>query len=274
MSRLTRLMIEAMAKHLPPSTAQLRLLDVNGETGAVLTELRQDVEVQAVPGQGWENVPPESVDAVVAYDYVLNDAFLSRAQSALRPGGRLIVVNSRGEVSEAIGQRLEDSGYTRILVETAVECPLPTGVLMRGEKPHTTDDTLARIQQVAGQEANMLDLASYKGRYVHLLVVETPNVPVWRRVEGTVIQWQAAALTIAGETVLLAFSSLPKAVSFMQPAVLANRIQDVNKVGKFSREAAQHWPQRVLLNPELHVLDGATVAFIPVDATTAETPDE
>jgi len=32
--RLARLFIEAMAKHLPPSASQLRLIDVDGAAGA------------------------------------------------------------------------------------------------------------------------------------------------------------------------------------------------------------------------------------------------
>ena len=53
----------------------------------------------------------------------------------------------------------------------------------------------------------------------------------------------------AGDPLLLAFSSLPNAVAFMQPAVIAGTIKDVNKVAKFSRATAQDW--RVLINPAL-----------------------
>ena len=173
------------------------------------------------------------------------------------------------EPDELRVQTLEKAGYTRILVGTGIECPLPTGVLMRGEKPHTTDDTLERIQ-VAAEQDEAQPFADYRGKYVYLLVTQTPNKPVWTLEAGETIQWQAVTLDDA----LLAFSSLPKAVGFMQPAVLAGRIQDVNKVGKFSVATAQTWTQPVLLNPESDVLEGGTVGRINVDASTAEAPDE
>lgn len=278
MSRLNHLLIEAMAKHLPPSAAELRLLDVNGEAGATLATLRGDLAMTTVPGDAaqWADVSPESVDSVVAFDYVLNDDFLRSALAALRPGGRLIVVNSRGEVSETIGKRLEDSGYVRLLVETAVECPLPTGVLIRGEKPHSTADTQARIQQVAGHDADMLDLSTYRGRYVHLLVLQTPNKPVWRLSEDDPVRWQAFALVGQDDDppTLLAFSSLPKAIGFMQPAVVENLLSGVNKVGKFSKQIAGTWALPVLLNPPVDVLRGQATTLIEIDPDTAEAPDE
>lgn len=281
-TRLTRLMIEAMAKHLPPSASQLRLLDVNGEAGGILAEFRQDLQIVPVPGDAstWPNagIRPESADAVVAFDYVLNERFLNTAMETLRPGGRLIVVNARGDVTEALGKNLEDKGYTRILVETAVECPLPTGVLMRGEKPHTRSSTMDRIQQVAQSDADMLDPAAYKGRYVHLLIMEQPNIPVWRRNPDHPVTWQAVALALAnGDTpTLLAFSSLPKAVGFMQPAVLAGKITGVNKVGKFSRETAAAWTFPVLLNPDMGIFntDASQVVLVDMDPASAEAPDE
>jgi hypothetical protein len=277
-TRLQRLLIEAMAKHLPPSASELRLLDVNGETGAILAQMREDVAVTPVSGHtaAWspDEVSAGSVDSIVAFDYVINDDFLRASMQAMRPGGRLIVVNSRGEVTEQLGQKLEQAGFTRILVETAVECPLPTGVLMRGEKPHVTGNTLERVQQVAGQDAAYADLQTYRGRYVHLLVRENPAKPAWKREPGEVVTWEAVALSTADDVALLAFSSLPQAVAFMQPAVLDGRIDGVTKVGKFRREVAQAWERPVLLNGAVDVLDGAPVVFVPVDADTAELPDE
>jgi hypothetical protein len=274
-SRLAQLMIEAMAKHLPPSASQLRLLDVNGEAGEILSGLRDDLEVISVPGQASQwTVDSNFADAIVAYAYVLNDEFLTCVMDALRPGGRLIVIDPNGEVREQTGKTLEAAGYARILVETAVECPLPTGVLMRGEKPHTTNDTLARVGQVAERDPNMLDLASYKGQYVHLLIAQSPNKPVWNMENGEVIQWRAATIQYIGQATLLAFSSLPKAVGFMQPAVLNGKIQDVNKVGKFSKATAAMWTLPVVLNPDIASLDDSDVIFIDIDPATAEASDE
>ncbi len=268
--RLARLFIEAMAKHLPPSASTLRLLDVNGFTGQILSELRQDLEIVAVSSdpETWP-IAPQSMDAVAVLGTTPNEALLTAAKAALRPGGRLIMMETSGEPDEMRVQTLEQAGYTRILVETGIECPLPTGVLMRGEKPHTTDDTLERIQ-VAADHDDAQPFADYHGKYVYLLVTQTPNKPVWTLEAGEVIQWQAVTLDGA----LLAFSSLPKAVGFMQPAVLAGRIHDVNKVGKFSVATARTWTQPVLLNPASDVLENGTVGRIEVDATTAEAPDE
>ncbi len=58
----------------------------------------------------------------------------------------------------------------------------------------------------------------------------------------------------------------------MQPAVIAGRIKDVNKVAKFSRATAQDW--HVLINPALDLLDRREVVFVSIDPTLAETPDE
>jgi SAM-dependent methyltransferase len=277
-SRLRQLMIEAMAKHLPPSASRLRLLDVNGETEELLCALRRDLDVIALSGSvdSWADagIAPGGIDAVVAYGYVLNDRFLQAALDAMRPGGRLILVDPRGEVEQAAGERLEAAGYTRILVEVAIECPLPAGVLIRGEKPHTTPNTLERIQQTAVRDADRLDLETYRGRYVHLLVSQSPDKPAWRLEDDEVITWLAVAVQRERQPALLAFSSLPKAVGFMQPAVLAGRITGVNKVGKFRRETASAWSLPVLLNPAVEVLGENPIVLVAVDHTTAEAPDE
>ncbi|MBC7812611.1 MAG: hypothetical protein H7175_15760 [Burkholderiales bacterium] len=278
--RLKRLLIEAMAKHLPPSAASLRLLDVRGETSDVLTGFRKDLDVVTAPEQAdqWQ-LEADSVDAVVAYTNSVNDDFLNAAMIVLRPGGRLIVVNPDQDPNDGHVTTLEGAGYTRILVETAAECPLPVGVLMRGEKPHTTNDTLERVQQVAARDSQSVDLTfadltKFKGRYAHLLIRQMPNKPVWSLEAGEAITWQAAALETPSGTALLVFSSLPQAVAFMQPAVMNGQIKDVNKVGKFSRETAQAWTLPVLLNPALSLLEGLSVAFVNVDADSAEAPDE
>lgn len=274
---LKRAYVEAMVKHLPPSASQLRLLDVNGEAGEVLSDLRDDLHIVTVPGlvDHWQvDITDKSIDAVVALDYHLNARFLEKSLTTLRPGGRLIVVNRRGQITEALGKRLEQTGYVRILVEAAIDAPMPEGVLMRGERPHTTADTHARIQQIATSDADMLDMTTYKGRYVHVLIREQPNIPIWRRQGDEPITWQAVALKQNGTETLLAFSSLPRAVGFMQPAVLTGKINDVNKVGKFSRVTASTWTLPVILNPTMAVLDKAQVTLVDIDPETAEAPDE
>src|SRR5690606_9657201 len=142
-------------------------------------------------------------------------------------------------------------------------------VLMRGEKPHITPDTLERVQQVAQQDADRLDLSAYRGRYVHLLIKEEPNQPAWTRQPQDPIAWSAVALQAPDQAAqtLLAFSSLPKAVAFMQPAVLSGRVKEINKVAKFSLAMAQKWSLPVLLNPTVDALDRATLTWVQIDPT-------
>lgn len=265
-------LIEALRKHLPPSAAALRLLDVDGAAGARLARLRADLDSQAVSGPASEwRLTPDSWDAVTAVEREPDEALLAVCLRALRPGGRLIVTLAEGEVSAAWVQRLEAAGYTRILVEPALADG--RGLLLRGEKPHTEQRTTDRIAQVAGRDA-ATDLDSYTGRYVYLLIQQKPNRPVWALRPDDVIEWRAVAVTGDYGPALLAFSSLPKAVAFMQPAVLRGLIRDVNKVGKFSRETARGWPLAVRLNPTVEDIDGCEIAFWSVDPQTAEVPDE
>ena len=273
-SRLNRLMIEAMAKHLPPSASTLQLIDINGEAGETLVEGREDLSITVVPGNTDEwSADVSEVDAVVAFAYMINPQFLERTYQLMRPGGRLIVVDPKGDVRPDYVDELEAKGYTRILVETAVECPLPTGVLIRGEKPHITDDTLARVQMTANRDADQIELADFKGRYLHLLIQETPSKPAWHRSPDEQIFWKAAAIQVDDQLHYLAFSSLPKAVSFMQPAVLEGKIHDVNKVGKFRKAVALDWPLPLVLNPSPAILDDG-IMWVEIDPSSAETPDE
>jgi hypothetical protein len=268
--RVERILIEALAKHLPPSASTLRLLDVGGKAGAVLGELHPDIQIVASPSasEPW-TVDAETVDAVTAFDHELTPELLTHAQRVLRVGGRLIVMALSGDPNPAQVQTLESAGYTRILVEVGAECPLPVGVLMRGEKPHTEARTTERIKQVA--EA---DKPRKPGRFVYLLVQQTPNKPAWRMKPDEVITWQAAAVQGDDEVVLLAFSSLPKAVEFMQPAVMNNTLTKINKIVKYRWEVAQQWPYNFLLNPSDEILDTHTVTRVQVDPATAEAPDE
>lgn len=264
--------IEAMAKHLPPSAATLRLLDVGCVAGEILRELRPDIHVEraSLRPAHWTN-EANSVDAVVAYDLLLTDALLEAVLRVMRPGGRFIVVQPLGEPDAAHVETLEAADYTRILVEAAVD---ERGVLIRGEKAHTTDDTFERVQDVADRDADLLDLTTYRGRYVHLLVEQTPNKPVWKLRDDEQIHWEAVTVATDTGEALLAFSSLPKAVSFMQPAVMQGVVKDINKVGKFSKATAATWTLPVLLNPTLESVEGYEIQRIAIDPDTAEAPDE
>jgi hypothetical protein len=267
--RVDQQLLEAMAKHLPPSGAALRLVDVAASTAESLRTLRPDIEVvlTPTPGQPW-GLPPASVDAVTGYDVPLDAHLLAEALNVLRPGGRLILMNSHGSPAESHVHTLEAAGYTRILVETGAESPLPVGVLMRGEKPHTEAHTLDRARQVAAQGE------SRRGRYLHLLIRQTPDKPVWRIQPGEVIDWQAVGILDGNTPSVLGFSSLPKAVEFMQPAVLAGQIVGVNKIAKFRWEVADAWPFPVTFNPSLDIFRAHSVTLLRVDPASAESPDE
>lgn len=268
--KLKRHFVDAMAKHLPPSSSTLRLVDINGQAGDILSQRRADLSIDILSDNvdAW-SVTDDSVDAVVAYDVALETPILIRVLRMMRAGGRFIAVLPTSHVSEAYVQLLEKQGYVRILVEPAID---DLGVLIRGEKAHITDDTLSRIQQVATADEDMLDLTTFKGRYVHLLIQQTPNKPVWKLQADEKIEWQAVAIQRDDSSILLGFSSLPKAVGFMQPAVVEGVVTDINKVGKFSKETASNWT--VMLNPTLEMIRNETLTMIDVDPDIAEASDE
>lgn len=268
--RTARILTEAMVKHLPPSASRLSLLDVNGKAREILEKHRPDLVITVVEGSEW-GVPSQAFDAVTAFDEDLRGDLLDAALNALRPGGRLIVMATDGDPDEGRVKTLEQYGYTRILVETGAECPLPVGVLMRGEKPHVTDDTNARVRVAADKDNDTQSLETFSGRYVHLLIRQSPNKPAWAIRADEPVTWEAVTLDGA----LLAFSSLPKAVAFMQPSILAGRIGGVTKVAKFSKETARAWSLPVILNPAPDILEtDAAVDTFMIDPDTAETPDE
>ncbi len=265
--------VEVMAKHLPPSAAALRLVDVAAQSGTVLTRLRGDLSVIVVPEDPdfWA-LEPEGADAIVVLNPRLTDDLLQGARSSLRPGGRLIMVDSDRVPSDALVRTLQEAGLTRILVEPAL--PDGRGVLMRGEKPHETADTLARIDSVAAIDDTLVDFSGYTGQYVYLLIRQTPNKPAWSLQPGEQVTWEAAAIGGYEGAVLLAFTGLPRAVAFMQPLVVSGQIKDVNKVAKFRRDVAQSWGRTAILNPPAGTVEGREILFVPVDLALAEASDE
>ncbi len=271
--RVQRHFVAVMAKHLPPSASTLRLLDLDGRSGGIMSSWRTDLDItHALPsGLGNAGFDFDAFDAVVAYDISADGALLSESLKLLRPGGRLIMLQSRGKVSPCQARMLREYGYTRLLVEPALD---DLGVLLRGEKPHQTADTTQRVRVVAQTDGDLLDLKQYAGRYLHLLIQRRPNKPVWKLSPGETISWHAMAVEQGARQIMLAFSSLPKAVGFMQPAVLKGLIRDVNKVGKFSRGKAQAWTWDVILNPTLDSIRGKPLTTVQVDPDSAEAPDE
>jgi hypothetical protein len=209
----------------------------------------------------------------VAYDVVLDASLLEHVLDVMRAGGRFIVVLPTGDVSESYVKLLENHGYVRILVEPAVD---GLGVLIRGEKVHASDDTLERIQLVATSDDDQLKLSSFRGRYVHLLIQQTPNKPVWKLQADETIRWHAVAIDGDEQVIVLGFTSLPKAVGFMQPAVMDGLIYDINKVGKFSKETIMAWDdeQTIVLNPTVDAIRHLPLTRIEIDPATAEASDE
>src|SRR5262245_7210964 len=103
MSRLLiRAIIQAAAKHLPPSASRLRLLDINGAAGEAMSELRGDLDIITDGDQPdtW-TLEPDSLDAVVGAHLLYSTGpnnergaggerftpFLLASLRVLRPGG-------------------------------------------------------------------------------------------------------------------------------------------------------------------------------------------
>ena len=258
-------LIALMLKQLPPSASELTLLDVGGHCSAQFTAQRRDLNSRSV-----QSLPTEAsdADAIVALDQPLTADFLTAAHASLRPGGRLIIGWRHGSPTAQQQLTLEGAGFVRILIEVQGEA-----LLLRGERPHDTESPLERIRQVADGDV-VTDLASWPGRYVHLLVRQTPERPPWALREGETLRWQALTVGAGAGQKLLAFSSLPRAVAFLQPAVLQGSVRDVNKVGKFTCETARSWPLGLLLNPGSDVLAQDVTGMVDMDPATAAASDE
>lgn len=333
--------IEEMVKHMPPSSAELRLVDLSINSKDVIkaiSKLRPDIVLQDLPNHPTalssseteilkslrENLSQikledDSVDAVIAHSvlYLLDDSqdFFEEVMRILRPGGRFILFdpaagksnwqtlknilrNPKGGIQafqwhqvarkhhqflpETTANLLETAGFARILAEETLN---GWAILSRGEKPHAAN--MSTIDRVAigatdndnlgliyGDEFNLV-----KGRFIHLLIQQTPNIPIWKAKEGE-IQWKAAALSSSNThelPIAFAFTSLPKAVNFMQAAVLEGKIQNINKIAKFNKKTASQWDFRVLLNPTLSSIRDQypqPTIFLPIDPESAEAPDE
>ncbi|MCB9452611.1 MAG: hypothetical protein H6672_14330 [Anaerolineaceae bacterium] len=257
-SSLTRSFIEVVGKHLPPEPLSLRVVDVGNRAGLVLLEVRPGLDIVPVSLKvdSW-GLSPDSADVVVAYDVRLSQSLLEMVLAILRPGGCLIVVNPAGKVTPALVTLLEDAGYTQILIEPALTQPGPVGVVLRGEKRPATHHEVRHIPSPTERRQE---------RHVHLLVRQIVD-------DSSTLIWQAVGVANEDETVLLAFSTLPKAIQFMQPAVVTGRIQDVNKVARFNWTVMKSWPQSFMLNPTDDILESYPVVFVPVDPDTAETVD-
>jgi hypothetical protein len=220
------------AKHLPPSAEVPRVLALDEASAQSLPE---EVEVTRTGREG------EQFDAIVGY---ASPETVARWQPHLRPGGRLILVDVAP--AESLLTALTRAGYIHCLVEPHGEL-----CLYRGERP-PLGNSVERLG------ALVAPLVSPAAPFICLLVTQTPNKPAWKQAADEKLAWQAATVIdpATSAPVLLAFTSLVKAVAFMQSAVLAQFIVGVNKVVKFPAEAAATWKTGYVLNPEFDRVRG------------------
>ncbi len=280
-----RILLSEVIRHFPPSGSELRLLDVDSclarfpEISAIRSQ-RPDLLLIETPLAEIGHYADANFDAAMAFlthdHFDTMPFFLEEIRRVLRPGGRFIFL-----FSYIVPRNLERAGFARILAE-----PLLNGeiALNRGERPYAEElNTLERVQAIAENEnqAGLLQgvqLFDVSGRFIHVLVRQTPNKPGWALTPEDKIVWDTIAVqNEPHRTIALAFTTLPKAVAFMQAAILAGTIRDVNKIAKFSKAAAAEWPFPLLLNPTLEQVQAEyrlTDEFISIDPTTAETPDE
>lgn len=278
-------LLSEVLRHFPPSGSELRLLDVDSclsrfpELPAIQSQ-RPDlllIETSLAEIGHYADANFDAALAFLTHDYLdTMPFFLEEIQRVLRPGGRFILL-----FPYIIPRNLEQAGFARILAE-----PLLNGeiALNRGEKPYSEElNALERVQVVAKNEnqAGLLQgpqVFDVPSRFIHLLIRQTPNKPGWAITPDDKIVWETVIVQAEGQpVVVLAFSALPKAVAFMQAAVLVGAIRDVNKIAKFSKATAAEWPFPVLLNPILEQIGTEyrlTGEFIKIDPATAETPDE
>ncbi|NDJ86260.1 MAG: hypothetical protein GYB66_10270 [Chloroflexi bacterium] len=285
--------IQQMLKQLPPSGATLRLLDIGtGELGYTLQLHRPDIDLMVMDPVHFMDTAPDfafetdRLDAIVSHqtntDLAFRPDFLARAWHALRSGGRLILFTRLGQedsLREA-ASHLQNAGFSRILTEHSTD---GLAILSRGEKPYpeavTPTERLAQNvpYSAAPQVIQAAGLAKLRGRYIYLLVRQRPEGPAWR-IQPHEIEWEAITACRDGtEAALIAFSSLPRAVRFMQNAVVANAIQGVNKIPKFRKDVAGEWSLSILLDPNWEDFIAEKRVFertIKVDPDSAEAPDE
>jgi hypothetical protein len=261
--------VMAMLRHLPPSASALHVVDVGGACSDVLTSQRSDLIVQtaSLAVRDWSFAVSQT-DAITIFDTLLTPDLLAACLEILRPGGRLIAVQPEGQVDASHGVMMERAGLVRLLVEAAVD---GQGVLMRGERAHLTTNTAARVQVAAAQDADALALEAFKGRFIYLLIRQTPNKPPWKITPDDVVVWEAVTLA---DMKLLAFTSLPKAVAFLQQAVLQNGFVGISKVAKFQRDVPLFHHHRVVLNPTFESALTQTHGFLTIDPQMAEASDE
>jgi hypothetical protein len=232
-----------------------RVLALDAQTAAELAG-----QAQVTLAHSPDDLPAGPFDAIAG---PAEPEQLAALSNRLRPGGRLILTHVADPQPLLVA--LAEAGLIHCLVE-----PHELLCLYRGERPPDGSPT-ERLQTLAiSSQAN---LASN----IFLLVFQTPNKPAWKLAPGERVEWRAATLlpTAGAQPVLLGFSSLVKAVAYLQGAVMAQRLVGVNKVAKFPAAAVQGWTLPVALNPEFErTRDLQAGPLFELDPLTAVTGDE
>jgi hypothetical protein len=238
---------QLILKHLPPSAdlPRVRPLDARSKRWCMALDRQHAIKTSST----------NDVDATVASDIV----HVQDAVASLRPNGRAIflIPNKVGVTTELLTEALISNGLTRILTESVLG---DSFILVRGERPTDqprTTDRIATIAQIESAAIEILNLDQAAQRYpqVHLLVRQQPPSRGWAdRQPGTT--WEALTLQDAhsNQSLLIAFTSLVKAVAFMQPAALAGAIHGVNKMPRFGTERTIGWRHPLIINPVFETL--------------------
>lgn len=292
-----------LLRHLPPSGSVVRLLYVGApEQADSVVAARPDLAVSVYDPRGDApfQLESEAFDALLVQGAQIaeREAFLRAALSALRLGGRLIMLDAAADAPESpsvwqseVAQRvtlaqmvevLERIGYVRVLTERLLD---GHAVLSRGERDYTHLSTSERVQRTAARDVTPdgsltpIDAASLaeavRGNFIFVLARYDSRRPAW---EAPAQMWQALTLMEGEQVCLPVFSALPKAVAFMQAAIKAGALLGVNKIGKFDKRVAQAWPIAFLLNPLFDDLqrtgrferEGAPLRLDPRSAVTGE----
>ncbi len=258
------------SKHLPPSAAPSgpRVLAFDESSAA---ELPDEIELT----RGDPETPGE-FDAVVGC--TAPDGLAARMRR-LRPGGRLILAQRADPEGSGQARLLLDAltaaGFIHCLVE-----PVGDFIVYRGERP-PQGSSVERVQTLAAPSPSPYPTPLRSGGnylqspFVFLLIIQTPNRPAWTPPavsQNEKVEWRAVTILdpATGQPALLAFSSLVKAVAFMQSAILAKWISGVNKVGKFRSEVGRTWELPLILNPTFDDLRSTTLgSAYKVDLKTA-----
>lgn len=299
---MTDMLLREMLRHLPPSGAELALVALGEDITAPVCALRPDVRVIWRESFADYALPlpldSQSADALIACDALSavrdSELFLREALRILRPGGRMVLFETVPEAEQAaqllhLAGTLETAKFERVLTERLTDLG---GVLARGERSYTHLSTQERISGTAARDsglpggvaqlepipANTL-IEALTGKFVFLLAAQPTDRPPWEL--GRDRYWLAPVMIDRGRDgayCLLVFSSLPKAVEFMQPAVKAGLIKGINKIAKFDKAQIATWGIDLILNPtpaillggDRFVFEGKALEIDPASAIVGE----